>query len=46
MFGGKVNEEWIWWFRYVAPVFDLFQQWQNKFPVVNTAADVLLLVIV
>lgn len=46
MFGGKVNEERIRWLRYVAPIFDLFQQWQDKFPVVNTAADVLLLVIV
>lgn len=46
MFGWKVNKEGIRGFGYVAPDFDLFQQRQNKFPVVNAAANILLLVIV
>lgn len=33
-------------FWYTASVFDPFQQWKYYFPVVDTAADVLLLVIV
>lgn len=46
IFGGKVDKEGIKWFRYAAPVFDPFQQWKYNFPVVYTATDVLLLVIV
>lgn len=33
-------------FWYTASVFDLLQQWKGNFPVVDTAANVLLLVIV
>lgn len=46
IFGGKVYEEGVEWFGYTASVFDPFQQWKYKFPVVNTAANVLLLVVV
>lgn len=46
IFGGEVYEEGLKWFWYTASVFDPFQQWQNDFPVVDTAADVLLLVVV
>lgn len=46
IFGGKVYEEGVKWFWYTASVFDPFQQWKYNFPVVNTAANVLLLVVV
>lgn len=39
-------EEGVEWFRYTAPVFDPFQEWQDNVPVVDAAADVLLLVII
>lgn len=44
--GRKVYEEGVEGFGYTASVFDPFQKWQDNFPVVDTAADVLLLVIV
>lgn len=43
--GVKVHEEGLKWFRYAASVFDLFQQGKYNFPVVDTAADVLFLVV-
>lgn len=39
-------EEWVKGFRYAASVFDLVQKWEDNLPVVDTAADVLLLVVV
>lgn len=44
--GWKVYEKGFERFWYTTPVFDPFQQWLCNFPVVDTAADVLLLVIV
>lgn len=46
IFGGKVYKERVKRFWYTASVFDLLQQWKGNFPVVDTAANVLLLVIV
>lgn len=46
IFGRKVYKERVEGFRYTASVFDLLQQWKDNFPVVDTAADILLLVIV
>lgn len=46
VFGGEVYEEGVKRFWYTASVFDPFQQWKYNFPVVDTAADVLLLVVV
>lgn len=39
-------EEGVEWFGYTASVFDPFQQWEDNLPVVDTAADILLLLIV
>lgn len=39
-------EEGVKRFWYTASVFDPFQQWKYNFPVVDTAADVLVLVVV
>lgn len=44
--GLKVHEEGLKWFWYTASVFDLVQQRTYNFPVVDTAADVFLLVVV
>lgn len=46
IFGGKMYEEGVKRFWYTASVFDPFQQWKYNFPVVDTAADVLVLVVV
>ena len=44
IFGGKVLEERVEEFGYAASVFDAVQQWKDNFPVVDTAADVVLLI--
>lgn len=41
-----MHEEGVKWFWYTASVFDLLQQRKHNFPVMNAAADVLLLVVV
>lgn len=46
IFGWKVYKKGVERFWYTTPIFDPFQQWMYDFPVVDTAADVLRLVIV
>lgn len=46
IFGVEVNEERLEWLWYAASVFDPFQEWKDRLPVVDTATNVLLLVVV
>lgn len=39
-------EEGVEWFGYTASAFDPFQHWEDNLPVMDTSANVLLLIIV